>query len=387
MSPIVGVTVTEQGELIQRLAVTTRISIGEIKQAQSGQTYPSKLDHFRFLRKGKGLEWVPDPELTKKFGEKPREIDIVLMDNDIDTVFRTEFAWWTKTAKQCWGDGREATRRTEAAPRGEQWPIKGAEIPGCGFGCPDLEGGKCKPSGTLYFMLRDRPQLGGACKIDTRSYRSIRQIFSALQQFKSTLGRLEGICCKLVVHPEKSSFRDKGVLKPTTIYALSLEMGESDFRGMLMAATGPARMIDETRRLLGTAKKVDYIEVADEESEEEVAARVQPEFYPDKAAREAQEAAEEKRKQDAAAELPQEENLQPAMAPEAKISAAQWTALEDISQNNGWKKADWNALFERNHWTGPRDIPVSRFDGLMRLVQGGLEEEAPYQPQDEDIPW
>jgi len=386
--PIVGVTVTEQGELIQRLAVTTRISIGEIKQGQGGVTYPSKLDHFRFLMKGKGLDWVPDPELTKKFGANCREIDIVLMDNDIDTVFQTEFAWWSKSAKLCWGDGRFATRRTEKAPRGESWPIADSGVPGCGFGCPDLEGGKCKPSGVLYFMLRDRPRLGGACKIDTRSYRSIRQIYSALQQFKSTLGRLEGICCKLAVHPEKSSFRnDKGALVPTTIYALSLEMGEMDFRRMLVAATGPARMIDETRKLIGTGRKVDYIDVVDEETEDAAAARTQPEFYPDKAAKEAQEAEEEKRKQDAAAELPQEAELQKPAAPEAKITAAQWDALHEIAANNGWKKADWTALFERNKWTGPRDIPVSRFDGLMRLVQGGMEEEAPYQPADEDIPF
>jgi len=190
------------------------------------------------------------------------------------------------------------------------------------------------------------------------------------------------------VHPEKSSFRnDKGALVPTTIYALSLEMGEMDFRRMLVAATGPARMIDETRKLIGTGRKVDYIDVEDEETEEEAAKRVQPEFYPDKAAKEAQEAEEEKRKQDTAAELPQEAELQKPAVPEAKITAAQWKALEDISQNNGWKRTDWTPLFERNKWAGPRDIPVSRFDGLMRLVQGGLEEEAPYQAADEDIPW
>jgi hypothetical protein len=188
-----------------------------------------------------------------------------------------------------------------------------------------------------------------------------------------------------VVHPEKSSFRDKGVLKPTTIYALSLEIEARDFQQMLTAMTGPARMIDDTRKLLGTGRQVEY--VVDEEEEEATAARVQPEFYPDKAAKDAQEADEERKRQEAAEALPQEAELVSQAKPEAKITAAQWKALEDISQNNGWKRTDWTALFERNGWTGPRDIPVVRFDGLMRLVQGGLEEEAPYQAADEDIPW
>ena len=47
---IVGVTCTEQGSIIQRLPVATKLAIG---LAPSGQrNYPERLDHFVFLKRG-----------------------------------------------------------------------------------------------------------------------------------------------------------------------------------------------------------------------------------------------------------------------------------------------------------------------------------------------
>lgn len=48
--PIVGLTVSETGTVMQRLAVTTKVAIGEVVKTEKGAR-PAKLDHFVFLRK------------------------------------------------------------------------------------------------------------------------------------------------------------------------------------------------------------------------------------------------------------------------------------------------------------------------------------------------
>ena len=121
---IFGLTVSETGESLQRLAVTTKVAIGEVKDLGNGKTRPEKLDHFVFLRKDAKLEWDEDPELMKHYRSACRSFSVILLDDDPENVFRTELAWWSKTEKKCWGDGRNATRRTEKAPHGEDscWP-------------------------------------------------------------------------------------------------------------------------------------------------------------------------------------------------------------------------------------------------------------------------
>src|ERR1700732_705897 len=101
---ILGLTVSESGESMQRLAATTKVAIGEVGKTATG-TRPNKLDHFVFLGKGNKHEWEPDPALVKHFGGECREFWIVLLPDEIENVFRTEYAWWAKTEKKCWGDG------------------------------------------------------------------------------------------------------------------------------------------------------------------------------------------------------------------------------------------------------------------------------------------
>jgi hypothetical protein len=62
----------------------------------------------------------------------------------------------------------------------------------------------------LRFVLADFPRLGSVCRIHTSSYRSIRQIHSALQEIQTfTGGRLAGITGKLVVRPEEVAYFDR----------------------------------------------------------------------------------------------------------------------------------------------------------------------------------
>jgi hypothetical protein len=68
------------------------------------RNHPTKLDHFVFLRKKKSanrVEWEADPELARHYGEQCRELHIMLIDDDIENVFPSSYAWWTATERKC----------------------------------------------------------------------------------------------------------------------------------------------------------------------------------------------------------------------------------------------------------------------------------------------
>jgi len=270
---IIGVTHDNDGRVVQRLSVSTKVSIG--LPPNGDRNHPTKLDHFVFLRKVKSanrVEWEADPELTRHYGEQCHEIRIILIDDDIENVFPSSYAWWTATERKCWGDGVTATRRTAERPGGQPWTT-------CGSGCPELASGQCKPSGDLRFVLADFPRLGSVCRIHTCSYRSIRQIHSALQEIQTfTGGRLAGITAKLTVRPEEATYFDRKEKrkKTSSIWALSLEVEGDDMRKLIANLTENARLFAETRKLLGSGGKV--LEVVEDEQEQ--APEVAAEFYP-----------------------------------------------------------------------------------------------------------
>src|ERR1017187_7138952 len=108
---IIGVTHDQDGRVIQRLSVSTKVSIGLPPNGDCN--HPTKLDHFVFLRKKKSANrvgWEVDPELTEHYGGECRELHIMLIDDDIENVFPSSYAWWTATERKCWGDGTSATR-------------------------------------------------------------------------------------------------------------------------------------------------------------------------------------------------------------------------------------------------------------------------------------
>jgi hypothetical protein len=269
---IIGVTHDQDGRVVQRLSVSTKVSIGLPPNGDCN--HPTKLDHFVFLRKKKSanrVEWEADPELTRHHGEQCRELHIMLIDDDIENVFPSSYAWWTATERKCWGNGSSAIRRTPEKPGGEPWQ--------CGNGCPELAASLCKPSGDLRFVLADFPRLGSVCRIHTSSYRSIRQIHSALEEIQTfTGGRLAGITSKLVIRPEEVTYFDRKEKRKKTasIWALSLEVEGDDMRKLIANLTENARLFAETRKLLGSGGKV--LEVVEDEQEQ--APEIAAEFYP-----------------------------------------------------------------------------------------------------------
>ncbi|MGH9454084.1 MAG: hypothetical protein ACRD2O_08965, partial [Terriglobia bacterium] len=260
------------------------------------KSHPKKLDHFVFKRKSinaKNIVWEEDAHLMEIFGANPVEIGIILLDDDPDNVFRTSYAWWTQTECKCRGEmvqledgawAMQATRKTEKHPDGEPWPgnyrYKGGDkdgqaVEGCGDGCPDLERGDCKPSGDLYFVLDKFPTFGAVCRLHTTSYRSIRQISSALLQVqKITGGRLAGIRTMLKVRPEKGTYTDASGKHTTTLYILSLEVDAQDWKKLLASMTETSALFERTRKLLGGGR----LEIVEDDGER--APEIAGEFHP-----------------------------------------------------------------------------------------------------------
>lgn len=394
---IFGLTVSETGESLQRLAVTTKVAIGEVKDLGNGKTRPEKLDHFIFLRKDATLEWDEDPELMKHYGEACRSFSIILLDDDPENVFRTQLAWWTKTEKKCWGDGRNATRRTEKAPTGEDWTP-------CGDACPDRQAKRCKPSGDLYFVLADQPRLGAVCRLHTTSHRSVQQIHSAIEQIRTvTGGRLAGIRVQLAVRPEKAAYLDKdGIKKSTVVYALNLELSAQGMQKLVDQMTENTKLFESTKKLLGDGRRY----VIEDEPDEVRAVEVAREFHPAEEIAPAAPVIQQPSRTSAASAPEPAPTPAPTPTPGPELadiwpkdgekksgngvqyaSAAESSKLRAMIVERGYTNVDAKRLL-KSLWDIPdtAHVPAEKFAEVWAYFDTKGEQK-PYQATDEDVPF
>ena len=276
--PIIGITHNEDRSVRIRRTVMGKVAIG--LPPREGSNYPSRLDHFIIQRKATSVDakgkrevtWIVDEEKMEAYGKDCRELWIVILDDDPDVVFRTEYAYWTKTQCVCRGDGLKAWRKTKEKP-------EGADYAPCAMGgCPEPDHNHCSPSGDLYFILADFPTLGTIYKLHTSSYQSIREIRSALEDLRSvTGGRLMGVKVKLFVREERNSYRDAKTkeLKTSTKQVIGLELAAQDIRALTGSMVENMRVFDTVRKQLG-ARSV----VIEADPEDEIASDLTSEFYP-----------------------------------------------------------------------------------------------------------
>lgn len=299
---ILNLTHDESGSALQRLPVGIKVAIGEPPAADDPKGHPKRLDHFVFKRrgqKGQDVIWQAADDIAEVYGTNPREIGIIFMDDDIENVLRTNYAWWSQTECKCSGElvqvdtnGRgakfemQAIRKTQKCPEGEAWPgnyrynegdKKGKPVEPCGDGCPDLEASRCKPNGALYFNLDRFPMVGAIASIRTTSYRSIRNLSNGLMQIrKITGGRLAGIRVMLRAEPEKIGYESNDGKKRTSIaHILSLRIDATDMKVLLENMTETAKLFAQTK-LLGGGAPVQYVI---EDPEKERAIEMATEFY------------------------------------------------------------------------------------------------------------
>ena len=153
------------------------------------------------------------------------------------------------------------------------------EVEPCGDGCPDLEGGDCRPSGDLYFILEKFPMFGAICRLHTSSYRSVRNLSNGLMQIRRLNGgRLTGIKPTLKATPERISYSDRDGTRHTSVaYILSLEIGAANLRALVANMTEPVRLLGEGRAALDLSRGIQYVV---RETDAERAEQIAGEFYP-----------------------------------------------------------------------------------------------------------
>lgn len=174
---------------VRRLPRLGIIRLGIKAKSAKGTEYPKAVDYF-----------VCPDEVKKIYGEKPKELDIILPLEDLENIFPQFYKMYGhSTGLKCKGDGEIASRVND---KGEF-----EEMECLGQKCPNYINKKCKEVATLNFLL-PKVKLDGIYQLNTSSYHSIVKLNSSLDYIRSMFGRFSMIPLKLIVegteaHPDK----------------------------------------------------------------------------------------------------------------------------------------------------------------------------------------
>ena len=185
-----------------RLAEVGKIKIGtkgSERTSKKGGKYriPTKLEYFSIttLERGKDDILIPDVQVMEKLGSEPKQLDIMLLYDDVDLNFQTCFAYYSGKKCVCRGDGKLAERT-----------LKDGAIESVDCNpkiCPYYAKNTCKISGILSCVLPSANQVGGVYKFRTHGYNSVSNILSGLKfLFGLTNGVLASVKLKLTLSPK-----------------------------------------------------------------------------------------------------------------------------------------------------------------------------------------
>ncbi len=199
-----------------RLPRLGKIHLG-YKHPEKG--YPVKADYFVFPK-----EHSDYPQLVKVFGEKPKELRILIPVEDEELWASQYYKSYNRTyGLVCKGDGEAAMRminiKTGAPPDKELGTVELKEMPCSGKDCPDYKAKKCSEVMNLRFILPEIPGLG-VWQIDTGSINSILNINSCAKIIKKAFGRISLIPLKLTLESIEVNNPETG--KKQTVYTLNL---------------------------------------------------------------------------------------------------------------------------------------------------------------------
>jgi hypothetical protein len=193
--------------LVLELAEFRKVKIGEKgekRKTQKGEEYrlPTKIDYFKIckLSKGNDENYIKDDEIHKKIGEKPKELEIMFIYNDIDKIFPTNYEYYESKKCLCRGDGETALT----------FENKEKKCP-----CEKLEQNKCKISGVLNFILKNTDTIGGIMKFRTHGFNSVKNILSSLLFIQNLAkGQLAFLPLFLTLEPKQT---EKGLIQMANI--------------------------------------------------------------------------------------------------------------------------------------------------------------------------
>ena len=260
-------------DIVPELAERGKIKIGgkgEERTGQGGKTYrlPTKSDHFTIVTTAKNNEgdFIVDNQIMDIIGDDCTELDIMVLYNDPDLIFRTSYAFFDSAKCQCRGDGRTAQ-------------LANGKLIECNpETCETFQAKGCKPQGVLSVILMDAPRVGGVYKLRTTSWNTIRNITTSLDTIKSlTFGQLAGLPLVLTLKPKTVTI--PGTRKTTVIFMANIEF-KGSMTELLTTATNianaNANAMDEIKRIENNARLM-----LNEAPSAEECKDITEEFYPD----------------------------------------------------------------------------------------------------------
>lgn len=249
--------------LIPSLPERGKIKIGikgELRKGKSAEyRLPQKLDYFRIVTIERNPDdndnFIIDQEIHDIYGEKPTEIKVRLLYDDIALNLLCNYKCYSGRKVYCVGDGEVATLSD-----GKQ-----VKCP-----CERIEAeydkaDKCKINGCLSVLIDGAEKVGGVWKFRTGSFNSVAALSGSLLFIKSiTNGLLAGIPLTLCLSPK--SVTNPKTQSPQTIYFVSAE-----YRGK----------VEELRKLgykIALDRKTYEVRMEDIEAEARKTIEYDPEF-------------------------------------------------------------------------------------------------------------
>lgn len=210
-------------DLAVRMAEIGKIKIGgkgEKRTSRAGNEYrlPEKYDHFVITTTEKDSEgnFKPDTKVMELLGDKPRELDIMLLYDEVNLNFPHFYALYSGKTMKCKGNGETAVRYLKDG--GEEEVTCNPET------CEFHQRGNCKVNGIFNCVLKQTQKVGGVYRFRTTSWNSVNNILGSLHFIKSlTGGVLAGIPLKMVLKPKTTTVEGDNGRFQTTVYIVHIE--------------------------------------------------------------------------------------------------------------------------------------------------------------------
>ena len=142
---------------------------------------PKETDHF-----------VVPQEVADVYTDTPKELDIMLPNENPEVVFPQSLAWFGSTkGLKCTGDMETAERLNDKTGVWEK-----RSCPCEHYKSDTNPKGECTESGTLIFIL-PKVNMGGTYEVRTGSYNSVVDINSGIDYVRALIGRISMVPLKL----------------------------------------------------------------------------------------------------------------------------------------------------------------------------------------------
>lgn len=183
-----------------------KIKIGEKKMSAKGVEYPSALDYFR-------PTGTFANEFTKLFGQKPKELKVAFISNDLGEVCNQRFECWTDGKRWGYGDGELFTVFDRSI--GD----KGGYAENVPATDPRVKALKWDEMLSLRFVLLEMKGIMGYWRFETKAKAvTIPSIVKAFDMVQERAGSIIGFPFSLII--EKKTGYSPGEVKSYPVVSL-----------------------------------------------------------------------------------------------------------------------------------------------------------------------